>query len=99
MVGKVEAKADGALPVLRDQRKHEIATAILCRYDPHGAEMAQSAEPAADIRLEVVPGLSDAISTAATANHGADIHFIVCAVSLAEEPDVGNLQVRFCEGH
>ena len=98
MVGDIEAKADGALPVLRDQREHGIAEAILCCCNPHGAEMAQSAEPAADILLEAIPGLSDAISAAATANHGADIHFIVCAVSLAEEPDEGNLQVRFREG-
>ena len=24
---------------------------------------------------------------------------VACCVSFTEEPDVGNLQVRFCEGH
>ena len=98
MVGHTAAETDGTLPLLWNQWEHEIAQAILWGYAAHGAEMAQSAESAADILLEAIPGLSDAISFAATANHGATVHSCACAVSLAEEPDVGNPQVRFCEG-
>jgi hypothetical protein len=42
---------------------------------------------------------AEKISVAAAANHSANIHSGNREVSLAEEPDVGNPQVRFCEGH
>ena len=40
MVGYTAAEADRTLLLLWNQREHEIAKTILCRSDPHGAEMA-----------------------------------------------------------
>ena len=99
MVGHTAAEADRTLLLLWDQREYEIAKAILRRGYPHGAEMAQSEESAKDILLEEIPEVSEAISVAATANQSADIYSGNREVSLAEEPDVGNPQVRFREGH
>ena len=67
---------------------------------PAGPEMAQPPQPAANrspgrrfrtyLKHYPLPRAAD---------RPQPVHPVACDVSFTEEPDVGNLQVRFCEGH
>ena len=49
--------------------------------------------------LERVRDLPGPLPAAETADRPQPVHTIACDVRFTEEPDVGNLQVRFREGH
>jgi hypothetical protein len=60
--------------------------------------MAQSPQPKAFVQQAVVFSVPETLP-AAEAPHRPQTPYVVARiVSFVEEPDVGNLQVRFCEG-
>ena len=60
--------------------------------------MVKPPKSKAEDELGEVYELSHSLSIAKAQNSTQLLH-ITCKVSYAEEPDVGNPQVRFCEGH
>ena len=75
------------------------ALAVLPPHAPAGAEVAQSPQPTEVVLLGAVSGLPEPLPAAYAADRPQPVHPIARDVRFTEEPDVGNLQVRFCEGH
>ena len=61
--------------------------------------MAESSQPAYAILLEGFYRISKTLPLAEAPNYAQLLYIVTSEVSFAEEPDVGNPQVRFCEGH
>ena len=61
--------------------------------------MAQQAKPAKIVQLGRIPELLGPLPTAGAEDSAQLIYAVACCVSFTEEPDAGNLHVRFCEGH
>ena len=61
--------------------------------------MAESSQSATSVLLERLPELCVALSAAASPYHAQLLYAVAVNVSFTEEPDVGDPQVRFCEGH
>ena len=61
--------------------------------------MAESSQSAEVVQLGRVPEIFGALPVAAAEDCPQPVHPIARDVRFTEEPDVGNLQVRFWEGH
>ncbi len=61
--------------------------------------MAESAQSAEVVQLERIQEVLESLSVAAASHRVQLLYVVALYVSLAEEPDEGNLHVRFCEGH
>ena len=88
-----------ALPVLRGQRQHAEHAAILSLSNAPGLEVVEPPQPASFVQLGRLRCVSEALPAAEAPHCSQPVHPIACDVSFTEEPDVGNPQVRFCEGH
>ena len=99
MVAGVESQVDGPLPILRDQRKRADVKRFLLSCGWDGAEVAEPTEPTQFVYMGAVSGIPETLSAAEAADCSQLVHPMAREVSFTEEPDVGNLQVRFCEGH
>ena len=62
-------------------------------------KMAESTQPTQVVQLDRLQGISEALSATEAAYYMQIVHVVAYCVSFVEEPDVGNPQVRFCEGH
>ena len=92
-------QAARALPVLRGQRQHAELAAVLLPSNATGPEVVEPPQPTTFVQLGRLPCVSEALPSADTSRCSQLVHPIACNVSFTEEPDVGNPQVRFCEGH
>jgi retron-type reverse transcriptase len=99
MVAGAEGQAPGPLPVLRSEREHAGDNPLLPPHPPADAEVAQPPQPTQVVFLGRVPGLPGPLPAADAADRLQPVYAVARDVRFTEEPDVGNLQVRFCEGH
>ena len=61
-------------------------------------EVAQRAKPTKIVHVGAVLGIPETLPAAGAADRPQFIYTQTREVSFTEEPDVGNPQVRFCEG-
>ena len=94
-----EGQTDGSLPILRGERELPVDQTVFRRHPSDDLEMAEPAEPAKVVQLGRVPGVPGPLPAADAARGAQLLHAVVRTVRLTEEPDAGNLQVRFREGH
>ena len=87
------------LPILRGQRQHAERATLLSRSRASDPEVAKPPQPALLVQLEGLLRVFEALPAAEAPHCSQPVHPIACDVSFIEEPDVGNPQVRFCEGH
>ncbi len=92
-------QAARALPVLRGQRQHVELATVLLPSNATGLEVVEPSQPAQLVQLGRLQYVFEALPAAEAPHCSQPVHPIACNVSLTEEPDVGNPQVRFCEGH
>ena len=100
VVAGAEGQTDGPLPVLRGQRQHadRCAASTGSRY-ALAMKWLNRRSQKQSFTWDRLCGLPEALPSAAAADCPQPVHPVACEVSFTEEPDVGNLQVRFCEGH
>ena len=88
-----------SLPVLWHQREYALAAMLLLVRTAYNIQMVKPAESVQIIQLAQLCPVFDALPIAEAENYTQAIHAFACFVRYTEEPDVGNPQVRFCEGH
>ena len=99
MVADTSSQTPRTLSLLWCQRKHAITQSILPYDLAIDAQMAEPSQSTSAVLLERFHRVFETLSTAQT-SYGAQLLYAVAGeVSFTEEPDEGNLQVRFCEGH
>ncbi len=91
-------QAARTLPVLRDQRQYAEPATLSSSGVGTGPEVAEPPQPAPFVQLVGLPPVSGALPSAGGPHRSQHVHAIACNVRFTEEPDVGNPQVRFCEG-
>jgi len=65
----------------------------------NAADRTNATRTASFVQLGRLRRVSEALPAAEASHCSQPVHPIARAVSFTEEPDVGNPQVRFCEGH
>ncbi len=61
--------------------------------------MAEPSQSTQEVQLERFHRISETLSIAEAPYCAQLLYAVACEVRITEEPDVGNPQVRFCEGH
>ncbi len=92
-------QAAWALPILRGQRQHAEPAPLLPRSGASDPEVVKPPQPTWLVQLEELLRVSEALPATEAPYRSRPVHPVAREVSFTEEPDVGNLQVRFCEGH
>ena len=92
-------QAARALPVLRGQRQHAEFAALSSFSTASGLEVVEPSQPTTIVQLGGFRKVLEALPAAAAPHCSQPVHPIARNVSFTEEPDVGNPQVRFCEGY
>ena len=99
MVADIEGQTPRTLSVLRGQRQYGRDQSVLYRGPETDSEMAEPEKPTQGIQLEVLHGVLEALPSTDASNYAQPVYVGARYGRLAEEPDEGNPQVRFCEGH
>ena len=99
LVADTGSQAPWTLSLLWCQRQHAIAQSVLPYDRATDAKMAEPSQSTQAFLLERFHFIFETLSPAETSYCSQLLYAVASDVSFTEEPDVGNPQVRFCEGH
>ena len=99
VVADADSQVERSLSVLRNQRKYTWDKTVLYEGDPTGVQVAEQTKSARVVQLDEFQQILGVLPTAKAKVSAQPVYTVALFVRLTEEPDVGNPQVRFCEGH
>ncbi len=92
-------QAAWTLPVLRSQRQHAERQSLLSVGVTTDFQVVEPPQSATIVQLGELLCVFEALPATGAPHRSQLVHTVARNVSFTEEPDVGNLQVRFREGY
>ena len=99
IVEDVGGEAARTLSILWHQRELSRIIPVLPQCVTYSVQVAEPSQSEKILQLGAIHALCEEISVAETVHSAPALQAVNREVSSIEEPDVGNLQVRFREGH